>query len=110
MTKLKRFLKRWWWAILGVVAALLGIAWKILAPKPQVVPTDSNDEPIVPPTLKEMARTEVEHIKLEAEVEKAAAKAEADVHREELEAIKEEGKKDPVAARKKLAAKFDQLI
>lgn len=76
-----------------------GIAVAILMPRN----SDGGTDVEVPPKLIDKARSQVERIHLEGEVEKARVRATADAHRSELDRIEEQGKEDPVAAREALS-------
>jgi hypothetical protein len=99
MKAAKRFLRKWWYLILLGAGAVLWFAWKLFGPRAPDAP-----EPVEPPKFLEMARTEVERVHLEAEVEKVKVRTVADIQRKEIEAIEEKGKDDPAAAREELAA------
>lgn len=99
MTKVWRFIRRWWWVFVAVAAGLFLVAWRLMA-KP-----GGSDQPVPPqvPTLAERARQEVERVRLEGEVEKARAKAAADAQRAEIARIEELGESQPAEARRQLA-------
>lgn len=98
IAKLKRFIRKWWWLILLGSGIALYVAWKVFGPRD---PVSAPLKP--PPKFIELARTEVEKVHLEGEVEKAKIRTRADVQREQIAAIEEKGKKDPAAARMELA-------
>jgi len=105
MRKVWRFIKRWWWAFLAVLAAVLGVVAAILVggsrrsenrePKPGELPKR---------TFRERAQEEVERVRLEGEIERARITATADAKREELDDIEQIGKADPAEARRQLAS------
>lgn len=100
MKKVKRFIRRWWWAFLAVAGIVFAVLWKILGPKEKF----SVQGPLKPPTFVERARDKVERVHLEGEVEKAKVRATADVQRETIEEIEKKGKTNPAEARKDMAA------
>jgi hypothetical protein len=105
MRKVWRFIKRWWWAFLAVIAAILGVVAAILVggskrsegrePKPGETPKQ---------TFRERAQEEVERVRLEGEIERARITATADAKREELDDIEAVGETDPAEARRQLAS------
>lgn len=101
VTKVTRFVRKWWWLILAVGGVALWVLWKIFQPRRPDAPAPALTKP---PKLIEMARAEVERVHLEGEVEKAKVRAEAKAQVQQIEAIEEKGKTDPAAARKDLAA------
>lgn len=98
MVKIKRFFRRWWWAIMIAAAATL---WLL---REMFTPIKAPGWQLPPPKFLEKAKVEVERVRLEGEVEKAKVRATADVQREQIEAIEEEGKEDPAKAREEMAA------
>jgi hypothetical protein len=99
IAKVKRFVRQWWWLFLLGAGVVLYVAWKVFGPREPV-----NGPPKPPPKFIDMARTEVEKVHLEGEVEKAKIRTRAEGQREQIAAIEEKGKKDPAAARRELAA------
>jgi hypothetical protein len=91
-----RFIRKWWWVFLVAAVTVVFTTWRVLRP------TSNPTAPVPPPNL-DKAREEVERIHLEAEVEKARVRAQADAQRAELDRIEEQGEKDPAAAREALA-------
>lgn len=100
MKKVQRFIRRWWWAFLLAAGFLVSILWKLLGPKNGSGPPDG---PLKPPTFVERARNEVERVHLEAAVEKAKVRAQADAQKKVIADIEEKGKTDPAGARKDIA-------
>lgn len=96
-----RFLRRYWWTLLAGVGAVAGFVLCILFPRRRRDTFPPGNPPR--PTFKERANTEVERVRLEGEVEKARASASAEVYREEIDAIEETGKTDPVKGRRQMA-------
>ena len=101
MAKVRRFIRRWWWAFLAAAGVVFVIVWKLLGPKNGPKPLEG---PLKPPTFVERARDKVERVHLEAEVEKAKIRAEAGAQKEVIAKIEERGKTDPAGARKDIAA------
>jgi hypothetical protein len=99
MAKIKRFIRRWWWVFLLVAGFILSIVWKLLGPRKGPEPEGTAK----PPTFVDRARDEVERVHLEAEVEKAKVRAQADAQKEVIAKIEEKGKTDPKGARKDIA-------
>lgn len=84
---------------MGVVSVFGFLFW-LLLPKPK-----NEDEKVEKPlTFKEKAKDQIEHIRLEGEVEKARAKVTAELQNEQLDKIEACGRYDPVEARRQLAA------
>lgn len=102
MRHIWRFVLRWWWAFLAGLATVVGI---VLGGFVACSRRNTTIHPTTPPTLtfKERAEQQVEHIRLEGEVEKARVTARADVYSEQLDQIEETGKDDPAEARRQLA-------
>ena len=100
MKKVQRFIRRWWWAFLLAAGFIASILWKLLGPKDGSDPADGLPKP---PTFLDRARDEVERVHLEAEVEKAKVRAQADAQKEVIAKIEEKGKTDPAGARKDIA-------
>lgn len=97
MAKLKRFLRKWWWAIASATVFVLYVVF-------DAITRDKYTEPrSKPPKFLEKARTEVERVRLEGEIEKAKVSATAEAHREQLRTIEEMADEDPVQARKELS-------
>jgi DNA-binding XRE family transcriptional regulator len=96
-----RFVRQWWWAFVAVAAGVFAVAWRFMAMRGGDA---SKPEPSVVPSLAERARSEVERVRLEGEVEKARATTKAEAAHQTLNQIEEEAKADPVAARRKLAS------
>lgn len=99
-TKVWRFIRRWWWAFLMGLAAVLGaVATILLRPKPR--PEQPGYVP--PKSFKDRAQEQVERVRLEGEIERARVSERAEVRREELDEIEEIGKNDPAEGRRQLA-------
>ena len=105
MKKLQRFLRRWWWAFLAGAGALLGIMVAILIPRRKnQLPINSSTPSMPPqPTFTDRARTEVERVRLEGEVEKARIQAAAEAQHVQLDEIETVGETDPAEGRRMLA-------
>jgi len=101
MKKVWRFVRRWWWAFLFGLAAIVGaIATILLRPKPDV---ETSPGYVQPRTFKEVAAEQIEHVRLEGEIEKARVEVRADIKNDELDEIEQVGKNDPVEGRRQLA-------
>jgi hypothetical protein len=99
-----RFIRRWWWAFLAAIAAILGVIASIFFRSTRysdVAHDPSEEKPRQ--SFKERAEKEVELVKLEGEIEKARVEAIADVMNQELDNIETLGKENPVEARRQLA-------
>jgi hypothetical protein len=102
MKKVWRFIRRWWWAFLMGLAAVVGaIAAILLRPKP-----DPEQVPgtVPPKTFKERAAEQVERVKLEGEIEKARVETRAEARNDELDEIEQIGENDPAEGRRRLAS------
>jgi|SRR5210317_201383 len=96
MVRLKSFLRKWWWIVASCAALVAYVVMKLfLRPR--------NSDVVPPPEFLSKARNEIEKARLEGEIEKAKAKATADVHREQLNQIEEKAKRSPAEARKELS-------
>lgn len=97
-----RFIRRWWWVILGTLAAALGAALAIF-----VRPSDAEREQWEgrqrPQTFRQRAAQEVERVHLEGEVEKARVRAQTWQRNRELDEIEVIGENNPTEGRKQLA-------
>lgn len=98
MKSVRRWLRKWWWVIVGAAGAIFAVAFAIFTSN-----NDGPDEPAPEPNLRDRANTEVDRIELEGEVEKARVTATAEGDNEELDRIEEVGKEDPKAAREQLS-------
>jgi hypothetical protein len=98
MQKVWRFIRRYWWAVVGIAAAVGGVLLALF------VSNNDKTDPSPTPSLKDRAELEVEKVRLEGEIEKARVETRADVRREELDRIEEVAKEDPVEARRQLSA------
>jgi len=101
MKKVKRFIRRWWWAFALGVGFAITILWKLLGPKGGPEPTEG---PLKPPTFTERARDKIERVHLEGEIEKAKVRATADAQKKVIESIEKKGETDPKGARRDIAA------
>lgn len=81
---------------------MLAISFKLLKGGGGSAPI--GDLTIPSKTFVERARSEVEKVHLEGEVEKAKVRTVAEVQIKEIETIEKKGKEDPAQARKDLAA------
>jgi len=100
-SKVWRFIRRWWWAFLAGLAAVLGgVAAILLRPKPKPEPLHGQ---LPQPTFKERAQDQVERVRLEGEIERARITERAETRREELDEIETIGKNDPAEGRRQLA-------
>lgn len=96
-----RFLRKYWWVFLSVLAAVAGVVIAILSrdrtttPPGLIKPT--------PKTFKERAQEQVERIQLEGEIERARIQTKAESENADLDEIERIGNDDPVEGRKRLA-------
>jgi len=97
VTKVWRFLRQWWWLFLLGALIVAGVLWAILANR------GPNGEPPPPLPFLDVAKNEVEKVRLEGEVEKARIAATADAQRSELDRIEAVGENNPVEARRQVA-------
>lgn len=97
--KLSRFVRRWWWAFVGVAMGIFVLVWRLMA----IRQPSSGQLPAQLPTIADRARQEVERVRLEGEVEKARVVASADAQRVELDQIEEVAKENPREARRQLS-------
>lgn len=101
MRKVWRFVRRWWWAFLfGFAAIAGGIATILLRPKPGI---EESPGYVPPKTFKERAAEQIEHVRLEGEIEKARVQTRAEIENDELDEIEQIGENDPVEGRRRLA-------
>lgn len=98
-----RFLRRWGWAILAVVAAILGGIIVALARKPNPAVNNTTTGHIPPVTFKQKAQQEVERVRLEGEIEKARVQATTESRHATLDTIEQVGENDPAEGRRMLA-------
>lgn len=97
-----RFVRKWWWLALMLLAIIFSVLWKLLTGKRgSAEPITQGLEPS--PTLVEKARDQIEKVHLEGEVEKAKTRTVAEEQIKRIEAIEEKGKTHPKVARKELA-------
>jgi len=102
MKSVLRFVRKWWWAALVVLAIIFTVLWKLLTGKrggAESIATTFDP----PKTLVDKARDQVEKVHLEGEVEKAKTKTVAQEQIKQIEAIEAKGKTEPKVARKELA-------
>lgn len=102
MRHIWRAIRKYWWAFLAGLAAVIGIILGAVTFRGRRNTTPDPTTPS-PPTFKERAEQQVERVRLEGEVEKAKVTATADAQREVLDQIEETGKDDPAEARRQLA-------
>ena len=94
-----RFIRKWWWTFLVGAGVVGGVLLAVF------LGSKNEPEPDTPtPTYADKARQEIERIHLEAEVEKARVRAQADAQRTELDRIEAHGQEDPRAAREALSS------
>jgi hypothetical protein len=98
-----RFVRRWWWAFVGGVAAVFA---SILAAL--LTSRSCGDEQRLPGEAPERkwgdrARQEVERARFEGEIERARVKATAEAQKKQLEGIEIVAQTDPAEARRWLA-------
>lgn len=102
MRRAWRFVRRWWWAFVGVGATALASVLAVLLTSRSC---DGDRSPGSLPERKwgDRARQEVERARFEGEIERARVKATAEAQRKQLEGIEIVAQTDPAEARRWLA-------
>lgn len=95
-----RWIRKWWWIVLGAVAAVGGVLFAVLVASDSDAP-DEETEP--KPTMRKRAEAQVERIRLEGEIEKARITATADSERRDLDRIEQLAEENPAEARRQLS-------
>ena len=104
MSKVWRFIRRWWWTFIVGAAIVAFVVWRIVRNPPE------EGEEDVPPQFLEAAKDQIERVQLEGEVEKARVRATADAQRAEIDRIEEMGQEDPREARRQMASWLSQNL
>jgi len=92
--RVARWVRKWWWAVLAAGAVVVTVLWRALTSNEAHVALSTNT------MFAEAAKTQVERVRLEGEIEKARASAKSEQRNVEIDEIERVGETDPVEARR----------
>jgi hypothetical protein len=101
LEKAKRFLRKFWWALVLGAGLLFSVLWWLFDRR--ATGSSGSVTSLPKPTFSERAKTELDRVRFEGELEKAKVKAEADAHIAELETIEKLAEDNPSEGRRQLS-------